>query len=92
MELERLEEGEHDLTFKVVGEDHTFCNALRSVLLEDANVVNASYTVEHPLLEAPKFHVRVKRGSPELALTRAAQRMLKSLEELREKLLKALKE
>ena len=86
-----LNEDKESILFKVVGEDHTFCNALREVLHEDESVVTASYTIEHPLLEHPKFYVKVKGGSPRRVLTRAAERLGKRCEELGEQLRKELK-
>ena len=92
MELEVLSEDERSMLFKVVGEDHTFCNALRKVLHEDESVVAASYTIEHPLLEHPKFYVKVKAGkSPRRVLIHAAERLGKRCGELGKQLQKALK-
>lgn len=91
MELELVERGSDSLLIRIVGEDHTFCNLLREELLMDENVVSASYTVEHPLNEHPKFYVKVKKGkSPERALIDAAARVSEKMDELREQLQKAL--
>jgi DNA-directed RNA polymerase subunit L len=92
MELELLEKGEDSILVRIVGEDHTFCNLLRSELQKDEYVVAASYTIEHPLTEHPKFYVKVKKGrTPERALADAAERIAKQLQELREQLQKELK-
>lgn len=91
MELEVLSEDKNSILFKLVGEDHTFCNALRKVLHEDESVVAASYTIEHPLLEHPKFYVKVKGKSPRRVLIAAAERLGERCEELSKQLKKALK-
>jgi DNA-directed RNA polymerase subunit L len=92
MELELLNKDERSMTVKIVDEDHTLCNIIRKVLHEDKHVVVASYSIEHPLLEHPKFHVKVKKGkSPKRALMDAAEQVIEDCDELRKKLLKALK-
>lgn len=90
MELEVLSEDKDSILVKLVGEDHTFCNALRKVLHEDESVVAASYTIEHPLLEHPKFYVKVKGKSPRRVLINAAERLRERCEELGKQLKKAL--
>ena len=92
MELELVEKGEGSLLIKVREEDHTLCNLLRKTLYDDKYVIAASYVIEHPLTEPPKFYVKTKKGkTPERALMDAAGRVAKQLEELREGLQKTLK-
>ena len=92
MELELVEKGEGSLLIKVREEDHTLCNLLRKALYDDKYVIAASYVIEHPLTEPPKFYVKTKKGkTPERALMDAAGRVAKQLEELREGLQKTLK-
>jgi len=92
MELELVEKGEGSLLIKVREEDHTLCNLLRKTLYDDKHVIAASYVIEHPLTEPPKFYVKTKKGkTPERALMDAAGRVAKQLEELREGLQKTLK-
>jgi DNA-directed RNA polymerase subunit L len=92
MELELLKKDENSIMVKIIGEDHTLCNVLRKALYEDKHVASASYVIEHPILEHPKFYVKVKKGrSPRRALTDAAGRVIESCEELRKDLLKLRK-
>jgi len=92
VELELLSKDEDSMTIKLVGEDHTLCNILRKALHEDKHVISASYVIEHPILEHPKFYVKVRKGrSPRRALTDAAGRIIESCDELHNELLKALK-
>ncbi|MFQ6129675.1 MAG: DNA-directed RNA polymerase subunit L [Candidatus Hadarchaeaceae archaeon] len=92
MELELVEKGEGSLLIKVRGEDHTLCNLLRKSLYDDKYVIAASYVIEHPLTEPPKFYVKTKKGkSPERVLTDAAGRVAEELEELRKQLQRGLK-
>ncbi len=91
MELELLERDDDSLLIKIVGEDHTFCNLLREELLRDESVVSASYTVEHPLNEYPKFYIKVKKGkTPERVFIDAAARVSERLEDLRKQLQKVI--
>jgi len=92
MELELVKKENGSLLIKIVGENHTLCNLLREELNKDENVASASYTIEHPLTESPKFYVKTKKGkSPERALTDAADRVAEQLEDLRKQLQKVLK-
>jgi len=91
MELEIVNKDENSITIKIIGEDHTFCNALRKVLQSDEMVSAAAYSIEHPLLEQPKFYVKVKRGRPETALTRAAEQIIEYCVDLKRQLSKARK-
>lgn len=91
MELELVEKGEGSLLIKVRGEDHTLCNLLRKSLYDDKNVIAASYVIEHPLTEPPKFYVKTKKGkSPERAFTDAAERVAEQLRELQKQLQRGL--
>jgi len=91
MELEVLNKDEESLAVKLIGEDHTLCNVLRKFLSDDESVTAASYSIEHPLLEHPKLYVKVKKGRPMTALTRAAEQIITNCEELGKQLSKALK-
>ena len=92
MELELVEKGEGALLIKVREEDHTLCNLLRKTLLSDKYVVAASYVIEHPLTESPKFYVKTKKGkTPERALMDAAGQVAEQLKELQKQLQRELK-
>jgi DNA-directed RNA polymerase subunit L len=91
MELEIVNKDENSITIKIIGEDHTFCNALRKVLQSDDSVSAASYSIAHPLLEPPKFYVKVKKGRPETALTRAAEQIIEYCVDLKRQLPKVRK-
>jgi DNA-directed RNA polymerase subunit L len=92
MELELVEKGDGSLLIKVRGEDHTLCNLLRKTLHDDKHVIAASYVIEHPLTEPPKFYVKTKKGkTPERALTDAAGQVAEQLKELQKQLRKELK-
>ncbi len=92
MELELVEKGEGSLLIKVRGEGHTFCNLLRKSLYDDKHVIAASYVIEHPLTEPPKFYVKTKKGkTPERVLTDAAGRVAGQLRELQKQLQRGLK-
>jgi DNA-directed RNA polymerase I and III subunit RPAC2 len=78
-------------TFVLGHEDHTLGNALRHVLISDANVEFAGYSVPHP--SEPKLQVRVqttKRTTAPQALRTACQTLSSQcdfvLEKLRERL------
>jgi DNA-directed RNA polymerase subunit L len=91
MELELVSKNDDTATIKVIGEDHTLCNILRKVLQSDESVTAAAYSIEHPLLEHPKIYVKVKKGRPETALTRAAEQIIASCGDLSKQLSRAIK-
>ncbi len=92
MELELVEKGEGSLLIKVREEDHTLCNLLRKALYDDKYVIAASYVIEHPLTEPPKFYVKTKKGkTPERALMDAAGQVAKQLKELQKQLQRGFK-
>jgi DNA-directed RNA polymerase subunit L len=72
MEVKVLQKTKNELKIEIVGEDHTFCNLLQSVLLQDKNVEIAGYDQPHPLIRSSIVHVRTKRDvSPEKTMLSA---------------------
>ena len=74
MEVKVLQKTKNELKIEIVGEDHTFCNLLQSVLLQDKNVEIAGYDQPHPLIRSSIVYVRTKRDvSPEKTLLSALE-------------------
>ena len=72
MEVKVLQKSKNELRIEIVGEDHTFCNLLQSVLLQDKNVEIAGYDQPHPLIRTSVVYVRTKRDvSPEKTMLSA---------------------
>lgn len=72
MEIKVLSKSKNELKIEIVGEDHTFCNLLQNVLLEDRNVEIAGYDQPHPLIRSSVVYLRTKReASPEKVLLNA---------------------
>jgi len=57
MEIKIIEETKSKVSFKLVGESHTLCNALKEELRSDNKVNIASYYVSHPDIDEPTFTV-----------------------------------
>lgn len=92
MELEILEKEKTKMKVKVIGEGHSFCNALRNKLHEDSAVLTAAYEIKHPLISDPIIHLRVSEGeAPEEVLNRVVGKLAEDYEEIQEKLEKELK-
>ena len=73
-------------------ETHTFMNILRKRLWEGEGVVLAAYRVIHPLTNDVELVVETDgRISPREALIKACEKIIKELEEFKEKYLEALK-
>ncbi len=53
MEVKILESDKNSIKIELIGEDHTFANALRKELWNNSNVKLAGYNVEHPVVSNP---------------------------------------
>ncbi len=73
MEITILEESKNKIRFKLIGEDHTLCNALRKELWKDKHVTVAGYNVEHPMVSEPVMVVETSGEDPRKALFRAVE-------------------
>jgi DNA-directed RNA polymerase subunit L len=91
MELKKVKEDKKTLILECKGESFTLTNILRGELWEDKNVTEAAQIKEHPYLVEPKVFVKVSRGLPKTALSKAADSIIKKVEEFRKKFKKELK-
>jgi DNA-directed RNA polymerase subunit L len=92
MELKVVEKGKNRLSFELIGEGHSFCNALKKELWENKHVKAAGYTIKHPLVGIPKLIVETDGSeSPEEALKSAAKSLKKKCDEFKKEFTKALK-
>ena len=78
-----LEDRKEHLKFKVVGEDHTLCNALADELHNDDKVKVASYRIEHPLVREPIFLIETSGKEAKESLKEACTRLKKKTAEFR---------
>ena len=91
MEVKVLSKNKNELRLEIVGEDHTFCNLLQSVLLEDKNVEIAGYDQPHPSIRSSIVYLRTKRdASPEKVLISALAGIQELNKEFNEKFSKAV--
>ncbi|MFI5450166.1 MAG: RpoL/Rpb11 RNA polymerase subunit family protein [Candidatus Bathyarchaeia archaeon] len=91
MEVKVLSKSKNELRLEIIGEDHTFCNLLQNVLLEDKNVELAGYDQPHPLIRSSIVYVRTKREvSPEKTLLNALANVQELNKEFNEKFAKAV--
>ena len=78
MEIRILnKETEQSLELEMVGADETVLEPLKQKLLQDGDVLVASYTMGHPLLENPRFFVKVSKGRATAVLRKAAKSISK---------------
>jgi DNA-directed RNA polymerase subunit L len=79
MEVKILESSKDSIKIELIGEDHTFANALRKELWNNSGVKLAGYNVEHPLVSNPVLVVDSDgKQDPKKIL-------LKAVEDLRKK-------
>ena len=83
MEIKVLEKGKNLLRIEIVGEDHTFCNALRKELWNDKDVKVSGYALSHSLVSKPVLVVETTSKNPKTALLDAVKRVKKSNDDMR---------
>jgi DNA-directed RNA polymerase subunit L len=91
MEVKVLSKSKNELRLEIIGEDHTFCNLLQNVLLQDKNVELAGYDQPHPLIRSSIVYLRTKRDvSPEKTLLTALTNIQELNKEFNDKFAKAV--
>jgi len=83
MEIQIIEEKKDKLVFEIHGESHTLSNALRKELYNDEHVKTATYAIEHPLIEIPRFILETDGADPRKTLQAAAKRIQKQIEKIK---------
>ncbi len=84
LQIKIISRSENEIEFQLIGEDHTFCNPLVRMLLEDPAVEYAGYSIDHPLTRIPTIYVKTKGVDPETVLKRAAAELERKLQEILE--------
>ncbi|MCD4759422.1 DNA-directed RNA polymerase subunit L [archaeon] len=76
MEINILHSEKGSLRVELVGEDHTFANALRKQLWNQQGVKLAGYNIEHPLISHPVLVLDVdEKKDPKKVLLKAAEEL-----------------
>ena len=83
MEIKVLEKGKNLLKVEIVGEDHTFCNALRKELWNDKDIKVSGYELSHSLVSKPVLVVETTSKNPKAVLLDAVKRLKSSNDEMR---------
>jgi len=91
MEVKVVSKSKNELRLEIIGEDHTLCNLLQNILLEDKNVELAGYDQPHPLIRSSILYLKTKREiSPEKTLLNALGNLQTLNKEFDEKFAKAV--
>jgi len=89
MEVKILKSDKNSISVELIGEDHTFANALRKELWNNSDVKLAGYNIEHPLISNPVLVVDGDgKQDPKKMLLKAAEELRKKNLALIEKLKK----
>lgn len=83
MEIKVLEKGKNFLKIEVVGEDHTFVNALRKELWNDKDVKVAGYGLAHSLVSSPVLIIETSSKNPKTVLNETIKRLKSSNDDMR---------
>ena len=73
MEFRLIEKDKNKLTIEIAEADKTLLQPIVVELLKDKAVVTAQLLERHPVLDKPHLMVKVKAGSPETAIKKAAR-------------------
>lgn len=93
MKINVLKHEGNELRIELVGEGHSFCNALQSALLEDETLDFVGYSIAHPLVAHPTIYIRTKgRRDPWRALLDAAETLRKNLGQIQKTFQEAWKD
>ncbi len=84
MKLNVIEKEKNKIRIEIVGETHTFCNALRKELWNDDDVKVAGYNIEHPLVANPVLTLETDKKDPKKVLEAAVKRLRDKNEKIRE--------
>jgi len=80
MKINVLHQSKNELRLELIGEGHSFTNALQSILLKDDTIEFVGYNISHPLMAHPILFIRTKgQRRPENALIDAAKRLVEEL-------------
>jgi DNA-directed RNA polymerase subunit L len=78
MEVKILKSDKNSIKVELIGENHTFANALRKELWNDSGVKLAGYNIEHPLVSNPVLVVDGDgKQDPKKMLLKAAENLRK---------------
>ena len=88
MEIKILEyDEEKELILEIIGEGHTFANAIRESLCDVKEVYSAGYLKEHPFTEKAKI---VIKAAPRKKLDKAIRSACRDLSKFADELYKLL--
>jgi DNA-directed RNA polymerase subunit L len=87
-----LEDTKNRARFKIHGESHTICNALKDILSRDKKVTVATYFVSHPDIDEPTFIVETTgTTTPKKALAEAVAKLKEQNDAFLKEFLKEIK-
>ena len=90
-DIKILDEKKNRLEFSMNKANETFCNVLKTELLNDEHVKLATYSVRHPLIDVPKFIVETDGADPRKTVLSASGRLGKEFAKFREEATKEVK-
>ena len=91
MELKKLEDNGKRIIVEFEDETLAFVNMVKDKLWEDSSGKEAASIMEHPYLSKPEILVETSRGSPHVALEKAADKLTEEAKEFKDKLKESLK-
>jgi DNA-directed RNA polymerase subunit L len=75
MEVKTIQDDKNKFVFEIKGVSHGFCNILKEKLLEDDHVKIATYRVDHPLVNVPRFVIETDGADPKNTVLNAIKKL-----------------
>lgn len=91
MEIKKVQDTKTRLVVEIKGVSHGFCSMLKDELLKDSHVKTASYRVEHPLVNIPKFILETDGADPKKTMLSAVSKLKTFAEKTKKELASSLK-
>jgi DNA-directed RNA polymerase subunit L len=91
MEIKIIEDEKTKLVMEIKDVSHGFCNMLKEELLKDSHVKIATYKIEHPLVNVPKFLLETDGADPRKTVISAVGKLKSFAEKVKKDMAKSLK-
>ena len=89
--IKKIQETKTKLVVEIKGVSHGFCNMLKEELLKDNHVKAATYRVEHPIVNIPKFMLETDGADPKKTLLNAIGKLKTFAEKTKKELSASIK-
>lgn len=91
MKISWITQEKTKLEFELIGEDHTFCNAIRRELWQHNDLNLAAYKIAHPLASEPTIVIATNKQDALKVLNSSIESLKKKSKAIKDAFSKAVK-